>query len=190
VCVCVAHLVPEPPPKGHYYNSFFQCQVHFDFYIINYAWCLSKSNSPVYSGSHVYFLHLQRSELEVFSSCFQCLFQNSYIAEGLVGSIWPLDGDIGQCPVVCYFMVNGLHLYSAFIQSALHWPLIHPFTHQWRQLPCKALACSLGAIWGSVSCPRTFRHVERGGAGIRTADPAAIGRPTLPPEPQLPTLHF
>ena len=58
-------------------------------------------------------------------------------------------------------MVNGLHLYSAFIQSALQWPLIHPFTHQWRQLPCKVLACSLGAIWGSVSCPRTLRHVDR-----------------------------
>ena len=34
-------------------------------------------------------------------------------------------------------MVNGLHLYSAFIQSALQFmPLIHPFTHtfthQWR----------------------------------------------------------
>ena len=27
-------------------------------------------------------------------------------------------------------MVNGLHLYSAFIQSALQFmPLIHPFTH-------------------------------------------------------------
>uniref|UniRef100_A0A0E9QST9 Uncharacterized protein n=1 Tax=Anguilla anguilla TaxID=7936 RepID=A0A0E9QST9_ANGAN len=27
-------------------------------------------------------------------------------------------------------MVNGLHLYSAFIQSALQlMPLIHPFTH-------------------------------------------------------------
>ena len=30
-------------------------------------------------------------------------------------------------------MVNGLHLYSAFIQSALPFlPLIHPFTHQRR----------------------------------------------------------
>ena len=28
------------------------------------------------------------------------------------------------------YMVNGLHLYSAFIQSALQFmPLIHPFTH-------------------------------------------------------------
>ena len=30
-------------------------------------------------------------------------------------------------------MVNGLHLYSAFIQSAVQFmPLIHPFTHQQR----------------------------------------------------------
>ena len=29
--------------------------------------------------------------------------------------------------------VKGLHLYSAFIQSAVQFmPLIHPFTHQWR----------------------------------------------------------
>ena len=26
-------------------------------------------------------------------------------------------------------MVNGLHLYSAFIQSAVQFTLIHPFTH-------------------------------------------------------------
>ena len=31
-------------------------------------------------------------------------------------------------------------------------PFTHTITHWW--LPCKVLTCSLGAIWGSVSCSR------------------------------------
>ena len=38
-------------------------------------------------------------------------------------------------------MVNGLHLYSAFIQSALQFmPLIHPFTHTHIHTPT-AIGC-------------------------------------------------
>ena len=38
-------------------------------------------------------------------------------------------------------MVNGLHLYSTFIQSAVQFmPLIHPFTHTFTQLRVRCLA--------------------------------------------------
>lgn len=40
-------------------------------------------------------------------------------------------------------------------------PLTHPFTHSDGGKPCQVLACPMGAVWASVSCPRTLWHVDR-----------------------------
>ena len=46
-------------------------------------------------------------------------------------------------------MVNGLHLYSAFIQSALQYlPLIHPFTHQRRLAAMQGTNQLVRSNWG------------------------------------------
>ena len=46
-------------------------------------------------------------------------------------------------------MVNGLHLYSAFIQSALQFlPLIHPFTHQRRLAAMQGTNQLVRSNWG------------------------------------------
>ncbi len=46
-----------------------------------------------------------------------------------------------------------------------------------------------GTIWGSVSCPRTLRHVD-GGTWDWTTDPLIGRRPALPIEQQPPKLKF
>ena len=79
-----------------------------------------------------------------------------------------------------HLLVNGLHLYSAFIQSAVQFmPLIHPFTHQQR----------LAAMQGTTQFVRSNR-----GLGIllrvtstrpgwdRTGNPPTARRQLLPPE--------
>ena len=46
-------------------------------------------------------------------------------------------------------MVNGLHLYSAFIQSALQFmPLIHPFTHQQQLAAMQCTNQLIRSSWG------------------------------------------
>ena len=46
-------------------------------------------------------------------------------------------------------MVNGLHLYSAFIQSALQFlPLVHPFTHQRRLAAMQGTNQLVRSNWG------------------------------------------
>ena len=46
-------------------------------------------------------------------------------------------------------MVNGLHLYSAFIQSAVQFmPLIHPFTHQRRLAAMQGTNRHVRSNWG------------------------------------------
>ena len=83
-------------------------------------------------------------------------------------------------------MVNGLHLYSAFIQSAIQFrPLIHPFTHQQRlaarreQLGARCLA------QGHFDTPRV-------GSNRRPPDDCSYLlshiAPLLPPEPYRPPL--
>ena len=79
----------------------------------------------------------------------------------------------------CCKMANGLHLYSAFIQSAVQFtPLIHPFTHQGR----------LAAMQGTNQPVRSNR-----GLGVLLKDtPSAgsnrqpSGRQLSPPEPHRP----
>ena len=39
---------------------------------------------------------------------------------------------------------------------------IYTFTQWWWQLPCKVLTSTSGAVWGSVSCPKTLRHADQG----------------------------
>ena len=78
-----------------------------------------------------------------------------------------------------WWMVNGLHLYSAFLTSghSKHFtilPHIHPFkhtfTHQRRRQPCKATASSSWAV--RVRClaqDLTPRHSARRSRGIKPA---------------------
>ncbi len=84
-------------------------------------------------------------------------------------------------------MVNGLYLYSAFsaTQSALQHKsaFTHSYTHSHTKggwLLYKEPICSLGthshtftpvvqllgAVWGSVSCPRTLQHVDQRSWGL------------------------
>ena len=37
----------------------------------------------------------------------------------------------------------------------------HTFIHWWRWLPCKVSISTLGAVWVSVSCPRTLWHADQ-----------------------------
>ena len=70
-------------------------------------------------------------------------------------------------------MVNGLHLYSAFIQSALQRPLIHPFTHtfthQWRQATMQGAGRPAHWEQFGVQC-LAQGHFDMWPAGARTAD--------------------
>ena len=81
-------------------------------------------------------------------------------------------------------MVNGLPLYSAFIQSALQFmPLIHPFTHTFTHL--RRLAAMQGtnqlvrSNWGlGVLLRDTSTHP----GWDRTGNPPTARRLLLPPE--------
>ena len=103
-----------------------------------------------------------------------------------IGGEGSLLGEVGVA--VGGWWLNGLHLYSAFIQSAVQlMPLIHPFTHtfthQWR----------LAAMQGTNQLVRSSR-----GLGVllrdtstrpgwdRTGDPLTAR--LLPPEPHRPPM--
>ena len=55
-------------------------------------------------------------------------------------------------------LLQMVHLYSAFIQGALQGAL-HSHIHTAEAI-CKLPTSTSGAIWGSVYCPRTLRHVQ------------------------------
>ena len=82
--------------------------------------------------------------------------------------------------------VNGLHLYSAFLNSGQSkhftiWPNIHPFTHTFTHQPCKATASSSVAI--RLRClAHGHLDTQLGGAGDLTRN-LQVSEPTLPPEP-------
>ena len=40
--------------------------------------------------------------------------------------------------------------------------VIHTFINWWWWLPCKVPTSTSGAMWASVSCPRTLRHADQG----------------------------
>ena len=81
-------------------------------------------------------------------------------------------------------MVNGLHLYSAFIQSALQFmPLIHPFTHQRRLAAMQGTNQLVRSSWGlgvllkeTLTCP----------GWNRIGNPPTARRQLLRPEPYRP----
>ena len=85
-------------------------------------------------------------------------------------------------------MVNGLHLYSAFIQSAVQFmPLIHPFTHtfthQWR------LAATQGTnqlVRSNQGLGVLLRDTSTRPGWDRTGNPRTTRRQLLPPEPHRP----
>lgn len=65
-------------------------------------------------------------------------------------------------------MVNRLELYALSCNLVAHKELYKATT-----LPCKALPGPWGAILGSLSCPRTLRHVTP------ITNPLIIGGPAL-----------
>ncbi len=75
-----------------------------------------------------------------------------------------------DCTYVALFYLNG----PSALQLAFH-----SHTLMATELPCKA--CSSGATWGPVCCPRTLRHVDRRCRGFGTGNPVISGRPALPP---------
>ena len=86
-------------------------------------------------------------------------------------------------------MVNGLHLYSAFLTSGhskrftilsnIH-PFMHTFTHRQRRQPRKATASSSGAV--KLRCLAQGHLDTLGGAGDRTSNLPVTNPPALPPE--------
>ena len=92
-------------------------------------------------------------------------------------------------------MVNGLHLHSAFIQSAVQFmPLIHPFTHtftyQWQLAAMQGTNQLVRSNWGlGVLLTDTSTRQRLG------SNPPTTRRELLPPEPYRPrcvskTTHF
>ena len=89
-------------------------------------------------------------------------------------------------------MVNGLHLYSAFIQSAVQFmPLIHPFTHtlthQWRLAAMQGTNQLIRSNWGlGVLLRDTSTRPE----WDRTGNPPTARRQLLPPESYRPPMSY
>ena len=84
-------------------------------------------------------------------------------------------------------MVNRLHLYSAFIQSAVKFMrLIHPFTHtlthQRRLAAMQGTNQLVRSNWGLGVL---VRDISTRPGWDRTGNPPTAGRLLLPPEPQL-----
>ena len=89
-------------------------------------------------------------------------------------------------------MVNGLHLYSAFIQSAVQFmPFIHPFTHS----PIHTFTHQqhLAAMQGTNQLVRSnwglgvlLRDTSTRPGWDRTGNPPTARRLLLPPEPHRP----
>lgn len=51
-----------------------------------------------------------------------------------------------------FWWIDCIHLSLIFVCINTN-----PVTHWWEKLPCKAMTCSTGAVWVSVSCSRTLR---------------------------------
>ena len=61
----------------------------------------------------------------------------------------------GSC-VSCFI----LKLYP--VPPSLYFSCLTPPVHRWWRLPCKVPASTSGAVWGSVSCPRTLLYADQG----------------------------
>ena len=87
-------------------------------------------------------------------------------------------------------MVNGLHLYSAFLTSGhskrftvsphIHL-LLHIYTNRRRSQPHKATASSLGAA-RVRHLAQAHLNTQLGGAGDQTSNLPVTSQPALPPE--------
>ena len=84
--------------------------------------------------------------------------------------------------------VNGLHLYSAFIQSTLQsMPLIHPFTHTFRhQQRLAAMQGTNQLIRSNWGLGVLLRDTSTRPGWDRTGNPLTARRQLLPPEPHHP----
>ena len=85
-------------------------------------------------------------------------------------------------------MVNGLHLYSAFIQSALQFmPLIHPFTHTFtHQRRLAAMQGTNRLVRSSWGLGVLLKDTLTRPGWNRTGNPPTARRQLLPPEPYRP----
>ena len=82
-------------------------------------------------------------------------------------------------------MVNGLHLYSAFIQSAVQFkPLIHPFTHTFtHQRRLAAMQGTNQLVRSNRGLGVLLRDTSTCPGWDRTGNPPTARRQLLPPEP-------
>ena len=89
-------------------------------------------------------------------------------------------------------MVNGLHLYSAFIQSALQFlPLIHPFTHTFtHQRQLAAMQGTNQLVRSNWGLGVLLRDTSTRPGWDRTGNPPTARRQLLPPEPHRPTYQW
>ena len=85
-------------------------------------------------------------------------------------------------------MVNGLHLYSAFIQSAVQClPLIHPFTHTFtHQRRLAAMQSTNQLIRSNWGLGVLLKDTSTRPGWDRTGNPLTARRLLLPPEPHHP----
>ena len=85
-------------------------------------------------------------------------------------------------------MVNGLHLYSAFIQSAVQFmPLIHPFTHTFtHQRRLAAMQGTNQLVRSNWGLGVLLRDTSTRPGWDRTGNPPTARRQLLPPEPHRP----
>ena len=86
-------------------------------------------------------------------------------------------------------MVNGLHLYSAFIQSAVQcMPLIHPFTHTFtHQRRLAAMQGTNQLVRSNWGLGVSLRDTSTRPGWDRTGNPPTARRQLLPPQPHRPT---
>ncbi len=105
-------------------------------------------------------------------NCFHLMLMTRYFPEVVLA---PGPGEAQHCTfLLLHTWLNDKwrHLYSGFNQNAFaaH-STIHAHTHtDGNELPRRVLARPSGAVWDSVSCPRTLCHW--------TANPVISGRPT------------
>ena len=85
-------------------------------------------------------------------------------------------------------MVNGLHLYSAFIQSAVQFmPLIHPFTHTFtHQRRLAAMQGTDQLVRSNWGLGVLLRDTSTRPGWDRTGNPPTASQQLLPPEPHRP----
>ena len=81
-------------------------------------------------------------------------------------------------------MVNGLHLYSAFIQSAVQFmPLIHPFTRTFtHQRRLAAMQGTIQLVRSNLGLGILLKDTSTRPGWDRTGNPLTARRQFLPPE--------